>query len=96
MERSMSENIEGETFACTKCGNTEFEQECYTKSIEIVNIKKKDNEMIIISKDMLEINAEEIEYNNEFVCPKCKNVYVIGKNKDVDVIYNTDGEYTDG
>lgn len=89
MERTLNENkIDGSIFAC-KCGNTEFDQECFVKSVEIVVISKKDEHITIISKDMKEVAEEDIEYNNNFMCPKCGAVYEIISKDGTDMILDT-------
>lgn len=79
-------------FAC-KCGNTEFEQECFVKTIEIINIRRISDAMKIISKDMHEVDEKDIEYHNEFNCPKCGEKYSIKQIKGVDTIYSIGEDY---
>jgi transcription elongation factor Elf1 len=88
MERTLVENTQGEIFSCTNCGNTEFEQDCYVKSTEIVNIKRQLGVLTIVSKTMYEISEDQIEYNNSFTCPKCNTQYEIITRDGVDTIYN--------
>lgn len=89
MERTLNDKAEipGDIFACPICQNTAFHQECFVKTIEIVNIKQKaDKELMIISRDIVENVAEDIEYNNEFQCPKCQTLFEIIKKDGTDVI----------
>lgn len=89
MERTLNDYIEipGNIFACPVCKNTAFHQDCFTKTIEIVNIKEKpDKEIIIISRDIVENVEEDIEYNNEFQCPKCQTLFNVVKKDGVDLI----------
>ncbi|TRZ49313.1 MAG: hypothetical protein D4S01_08800 [Dehalococcoidia bacterium] len=97
MERTLNDKVEipGPIFACPVCKNTAFHQECYTKMTEIVNIKEKENkQLIIISRDVLENTEEDIEYNNEFQCPKCSTLFEVIKKDGEDVIVQIglDGE----
>lgn len=93
MERTYNDVVEGETFSCTKCKNTVFVQTCYVQTHEAVTIKKNDKEIKIISNNMFDVREEDIEYNNEFVCPKCETKYTIGKKDGVDIIYDMGEEY---
>lgn len=77
-----------EKFSCSKCGNTEFDQECFIKSYEIVNIIKTDDKLSILSLDMHEVKEEDIEHNNEFLCPKCNAKYTIGKKDNIDTVFD--------
>jgi hypothetical protein len=89
MERSTNDELKGDKFVCS-CGNTNFEQECYVKSIEIVNVIKDENEKLtIVSKEMQEVLAENIEYTNEVRCPKCQAHYTVGRQDGKDIICQT-------
>jgi len=88
VERTLNENkeIEGDKFQCT-CGNIEFQQDCYMKSIEKVHIVKRvSTDMLIVSIDMIPPGDEEVEYNNSFSCPKCGAEYYISKKDGTDII----------
>lgn len=93
MERSLEDTeISGLIFACS-CGNTEFEQECFVKSCEIINIVDNNSVIKIVSKNMKDILEDDIEYNNNFKCPTCGTEYeVINKDGKSVVVKLTVGE----
>lgn len=96
MERNTNLNNKFEMFSCSNCGNTNFEQECFVKSHEIVNIHRNENkEMSIVSIDLKTINQEDIEYNNEFMCIKCNTYYDIINIDGVDTIIQIGAENND-
>lgn len=89
MERTINdeEEIQGLLFSCPVCANTAFHQECFVKIVEIVNIKKKSTgEMIIISRSLEDTSMDDIEYNNEFQCPKCQTIFEVVRKDGVDAI----------
>lgn len=89
MERTLNDEqeIQGMVFACPVCKNTAFHQQCFARITEIVNIKKKDNgQLIIISRSLEDTEQDDIEYNNEFQCPKCSTIFEIINKDGVDTI----------
>lgn len=88
MKRDIDIEIEGERFSCSKCGNINFNQDCYIKASEIVNIVRKDKKMTIVTIGLNDIKEEQIEYDNSFKCPKCNTLYEINKVENEDLIYD--------
>jgi hypothetical protein len=67
-----------ETFQC-ECGSKEFNQTCYVKIFEIIEIKRNGNDIKIISKNVEEINTEDIENEHEIFCVNCGKEYKVIK-----------------
>lgn len=88
MQRTINDEEKdlGLMFACSNCGNTEFYQDCFAKIVEIINIMKKDKEITIVSKYIHEDSMDDIEYSNDFKCPKCKTEYDIIRRDGEDVV----------
>jgi transcription elongation factor Elf1 len=85
MER-LNEEIQGDKFQC-RCGNTEFEQDCFVKTTEQIDIVMvKEDTIIVVSKNMKDLNTEDFEYTSEFTCPKCNKIYEITKRDGKDFI----------
>lgn len=88
MERTLDnrKENEGNKFQC-ECGSTDFIQETYVKAQEKVNIIKRNNDIMILSLDMMKPEDEDIEYNNTFACQGCGKEYYIATVNGADVIH---------
>lgn len=90
MERSIGDvnDIPGLMFACSKCNNTRFIQECFVKIKEIVVVKKQGNEITLVAEKLSDDDdfMSDIEHENEFICPKCNTIYSIHKEGEQDMV----------
>jgi acetone carboxylase gamma subunit len=85
MERLVTDEVLGDKFQC-QCGNTEFEQDCYAKIVEKIDVIDMNGEMILVSKTMKPLEADDIEHTSEFTCPKCNSSYEVTKRDGKDAI----------
>jgi len=81
MERIYEETNEI-PFKCPQCENTEFIQDVFCLGHERVNLINTKDGIKIISLSMDKVLSDDIEYQNYFICSKCK--------------YGTTIEITDG